>query len=135
MSITRKCLDKKHFMNKLEQVKFDLQGELVKCSLGQTVKRSDSNHRKSKEKTIKMAPDRSNSLRDRPTAKQGRTSKINLDRSKESKESRDSLLKTTQSYYIAQRKGKRTGSAADKRVRSQKSKELNNTSNFINSTF
>jgi hypothetical protein len=49
MSIPRKCLDRKHFMNKLEQVKFDLQGELLKCSLGQTVKRRDSlNHRKSK---------------------------------------------------------------------------------------
>ena len=49
MSITRKCLDRKHFMNKLEQVKFDLQGELVKCSLGQTVKRGDSvDPRKSK---------------------------------------------------------------------------------------
>ena len=49
MSITRKCLDRKHFMNKLEQVKFDLQGELVKSSLGQTVKRGDSvDPRKSK---------------------------------------------------------------------------------------
>jgi hypothetical protein len=49
MSITRKCLDKKNFMSKLEQVRFDMQGEIVKCSLGQTVKRGDStNPRKSK---------------------------------------------------------------------------------------
>ena len=60
---------------------------------------------------------------------------MHLDRSKESKESRDSLLKTTQSYYVAQKKGKRTGSAIEKRIRSTKSKELSNTSNFINSTF
>ena len=44
-------------------------------------------------------------------------------------------MKTTQSYYVAQKKGKRTGSAVDKRIRSTKSKELSNTSNFINSTF
>ena len=75
------------------------------------------------------------SLREPTSCKNTRTSKFNLDRSKESKESRDSLLKTTQSYYIAQRKGKRAGSAIDKKIRSQKSKELNNTSNFINSTF
>ncbi len=49
MSITRKCLDRKNFINKFEQVKYDLQGELLKTSLGQTVKRSEAvNHRRSK---------------------------------------------------------------------------------------
>lgn len=60
---------------------------------------------------------------------------MHLDRSKESKESRDSLLKSTQSYYVAKRKAKRAGSAAEKQLKGNKSKELNNTSNFINSTF
>lgn len=136
MSSTRKCLDRKNFMNKLEQVKFDLQGELVKCSLGQTVKKSDANHtHKSKEKTLKIAPERSCSMREPTSSKNNRTAKIQLDRSKESKESRESLLKSTQTYYIAKRKGKRTGSTADKRLRGSKSKELNYSSNFINSTF
>lgn len=49
MSITRKCLDRKNFISKLEQVKYDPQGELLKASLGQTVNRGDSaNNRKSK---------------------------------------------------------------------------------------
>lgn len=49
MSITRKCLDRKNFITKLEQVKYDLQGELLKSTLGQTVKRSEAdNHRRSK---------------------------------------------------------------------------------------
>lgn len=49
MSITRKCLDRKNFISKLEQVKYDLQGELLKSTLGQTVKRSEpANHRRSK---------------------------------------------------------------------------------------
>ncbi len=44
-------------------------------------------------------------------------------------------MKSTHSYYIAYRKGKRTNSAADKKLRGNKSKELTNSSNFINSTF
>lgn len=47
---------------------------------------------------------------------------MHLDRSKESKESRDSLLKSTQSYYVAKRKAKRAGSAADKQLKGNKSK-------------
>lgn len=137
MSNTRKCLDRKNFINKLEQVKFDLQGELLKSSLGQTVKKADSTHqRKSKEKTIKIIPERSCSMREPTSCKNNnRVSKFHLDRSKESKESRESLLKSTQSYYIAKRKGKRTGSTAEKHMRGNKSKDLNSASHFINSTF
>jgi hypothetical protein len=43
-------------------------------------------------------------------------------------------MKSTHSYYIAHRKEKRSGSAADKQQRS-KSKELTNNSHIIQSTF
>jgi hypothetical protein len=45
------------------------------------------------------------------------------------------LLKSTHSYYISQKRNKRSGSATSKHLRSQKSKELTNVSNIINSTF
>lgn len=58
MSLTRKCLDRKHLMSKLEQVKLDISGELIKSSLAQTVKRDASQGKKSKsrEKTVKVMP-------------------------------------------------------------------------------
>lgn len=131
MSLTRKCLDRKHLMSKLEQVKFDISGELMKSSLAQTVKKEVLMSRKSKsrEKTVKLA-ERSSSLRE-PSAKS--KSGYRLDRSKESRESRESLLKSTQSYYIAHRKTKRE--PIDKLLKNYKSKEITNCSNPINSTF
>lgn len=50
MSLTRKCLDRKHLMSKLEQVKLDISGELMKNSLAQTVKKEVLMARKSKSK-------------------------------------------------------------------------------------
>jgi hypothetical protein len=64
-----------------------------------------------------------------------KTSKYYLDRSKESKESKDSLARSTQSYYILQGRARRSDSAKEKHVRSHKSKELTNASNMINNTF
>ena len=59
MSLTRKCLDREHLMSKLEQVKLDISGELIKSSLAQTVKRDPSNRKsKSREKTVKALPER-----------------------------------------------------------------------------
>lgn len=57
MSITRKCLDRKHFLSKFDQVKLHLSTDM-RSSLGQTVKKDKSVSRKSKsrDKTIKIAP-------------------------------------------------------------------------------
>jgi hypothetical protein len=96
-------------MSKLEQVKLDISGELMKSSLGQTVKKESSllnRKSKSREKTIKIVAERTSSLRE-PTSFKNKPSSFKLDRSKESKESRESLLKSTHSYYIASRKNKR----------------------------
>jgi len=135
MSITRKCLDRKHFMNKLEQVKLDINGDILRCSLGQTVKRDNSQqNRRSKDKYIKVSVDNAN-LKMPSSCKNSKKCQIIIDKSKESKESRDSLMKSTHSYYIAHKRDKRSGSVASKHLKSQKSKELTNTSNLINSTF
>lgn len=108
---------------------------MLKATLQKTTKRKESlNVKKSKEKTIKILPPR-NRLTENETSKMQKTSKYYLDRSKESKESKDSLIRSTQSYYILQGRGKRSNSAKDKHVRSHKSKELTNASNLINNTF
>jgi hypothetical protein len=83
MSLTRKCLDRKHLMNKLEQVKFDINGEMMKCSLAQTVKKDSSIYgRKSREKTIKMSAGPSSGLREPGSCKNGQQVRYHLDRSK-----------------------------------------------------
>lgn len=128
MSLTRKCLDRKHLMSKLEQVKLDISGELIKSSLAQTVKRDPSNRKsKSREKTVKALPERTSTLRE-PNGK-AKPSHC-LARSKESRESRESLLKSTHSYYIAHRRGRE-----ERGLKSYKSKETATASNIINSTF
>ena len=128
MSLTRKCLDRKHLMSKLEQVKHDISGELIKSSLAQTVKRDPSNRKsKSREKTVKALPERTSTLRE-PNGK-AKPSHC-LARSKESRESRESLLRSTHSYYIAHRRGRE-----ERGLKSYKSKETATASNIINSTF
>jgi hypothetical protein len=129
MSASKGRLDRKHFIEKLEQVKFEWQGEPLRLTFGQTAKRghsSNSRQAKSKSRTHKLATDK-DLFKGRP--------RYPLDRSKESKESKESLSKSTHSYYLAKRNGKRSGSVTDKYPRSHKSKELTATSNAINSTF
>jgi hypothetical protein len=103
----------------------------MKSSLGQTVKKDGTMTRKSKsrEKTVKLG-ERTASLRE-PSAKS--KSGYRLDHSKESRESRESLLKSTHSYYISHHKSKKDHN--DKLLKTFKSKDNTNSSNLINSTF
>ena len=135
MSATRKPADRQLIPNQFQQSKCQWQKEILKATLQKTTKRKESlNAKKSKEKTIKILPQR-NRLTDNQASKMQKTSKYYLDRSKESKESKDSLVRSTQSYYILQGRAKRSDSAKEKHVRSHKSKELTNASNLINNTF
>jgi hypothetical protein len=76
---------------------------------------------KSKDRTVKAPGERNNTLRE-PSSCKNKSQFYRLDRSKESKESKDSLMKSTHSYYISHHKSKRSGSAADKHIKSFKSK-------------
>ncbi len=135
MSIARKTADRQQISHQYQQSKCQLQKEILKATLQKTTKRKESlNAKKSKEKTIKILPQR-NRFTDTESYKMQKTSKYYLDRSKESKESKDSLARSTQSYYILQGRARRSDSAKEKHVRSHKSKELTNASNMINNTF
>ena len=85
MSLTRKCLDRKYFINKLEQVKFDISTQNIKYSLAHTNKKENNQHKKSKDKTIKIMPEKSGMVRQRSKLKNNQNNRYALDRSKESK--------------------------------------------------
>jgi len=83
MSITRKCLDRKHLISKLEQAKYDINGQILKCNLAETIKREPSTQpRKSKEKTVKTSFGVVGSLRERSSRKNNKNGKDVLDKSK-----------------------------------------------------
>lgn len=130
MSQTRKYLDRKNFINKFEQIQLDFRQELRKGSQGVS-KREASLHR-SKERAPRPQPERGRGVRE--TSAKQRKEQARLNRSKESKESADSLRKSTHIYYIAPRRTKRSSSVADKHLKSNKSKELPSTSHIFNST-
>jgi hypothetical protein len=136
MSISKKGAERKRLAAQLELTKGSI-AETLKTTLQKTMKRRDSqDFKKSKEKTMKIVGSRNRLGQVQGSSKyQVDRSKYQVDRSKESKESKESLSRSTHSYYIIQPKAKRSGSATDKHMRSQKSKEITHASNVINSTF
>lgn len=66
MSLTRKSLERRQLMGKLEQVKFTIKPDIPRSHFNQTAKKDSEAARKSKskEKTIKIVgPERTSSLR------------------------------------------------------------------------
>lgn len=131
----RKGADRKDLIDRLDQIQLGRDSDKNRCSLGQTVKKSGSNNaKKSREKTLKMTMT-PNHHRESSSINNLKSVKYPLERSKEGRDSRESLMRSTHSYYISQLRNKRSESTASKHMKSHKSREIPNNSQIANSTF